>query len=58
MQKLSQFFDDFLATGEAALAADWITAWKTSGEAALAADLIMAGRTAVPAPPKDELRKP
>ena len=31
-------FVDFVAVGEAALAADWITAWKTSGEAALAAD--------------------
>ena len=38
-------FDNSLAAGEAALAADWITAWKTlPREAALAADLI----TAVP----------
>ncbi len=40
-------FYDFLAAGEAALAADLITAWKAwkpSGEAALAADLITASR--------------
>ena len=49
-----------MAGGEAALAADWIAAWKPSGEAALAADLITAfrpGRTlllTVPAPPKDD----
>ena len=45
-----QFFLDFFmifwAAREAALAADLITAWKTSGEAALAADLITAARTA------------
>ena len=29
------FFDDFLTVGEAALVADWVTAWKPSGEAAL-----------------------
>ena len=38
------FFGDFLACGEAALAADLITAWKPSGEAALAANLITAFR--------------
>ena len=35
------FFHDFLAAGEAALAADWIVAWKTLWEAALEADLIL-----------------
>ena len=42
---LLYFVNDFAACGEAALAADWIAAWKPSGVAALAADLITVFQT-------------
>ena len=51
-----RFFDDFLAAGEAALAADWIAAWKSLRGGCASSRLITtlwAGRTAVPALPKE-----